>query len=114
VIDVFAVQIHPYFTSKVSAGEAGSFAKQQLEQASAVCPEAAEKGAYITEIGWPKAGNPNGAAVPGVEEQKKAMKDILAKVGKESVLFSYQDDKWKNPGEYGVEQSFGCSEALSY
>ncbi|KAF2281210.1 glycoside hydrolase [Westerdykella ornata] len=112
-IDVFAVQIHPYFTSSVSASEAGSFAAQQLEQAAKVCPEAASRGKYITEIGWPKAGRANGAAQPGVEQQKTAIKDILGKVGKESILFSYQDDYWKNPGEYGVEQSFGCSEALA-
>jgi exo-beta-1,3-glucanase (GH17 family) len=112
VIDVFAVQIHPYFTSKVVASEAGEFAAQQLEQAAAVCPGAAAKGKYITEIGWPKSGNANGAAVPGVEEQKKALKDIMEKVGSEACLFSYQDDYWKAPGAYGVEQSFGCSEAL--
>ena len=112
-IDVFTVQVHPYFTKSVSADQAGDFAAQQLEQAAKVCPKAAAKGKYITEIGWPSAGNPNGDAKPGAEEQKAALKSIMKKVGYQSCLFSFQDDAWKQPGEYNVEQSFGCVKALS-
>ena len=111
-IDVFAVQVHPYFTSSVSADMAGDFAKQQLEQAKKVCPGAAAKGAYITEIGWPAGGNDNGAAKANPEAQKVAMKTIQDTVGYESCLFSFQDDGWKHPGELGVEQHFGCADVL--
>lgn len=111
-IDIFTVQVHPYFTSKVEASAAGDFAKEQLEKAAAVCPEAAAKGKYISEIGWPKQGKANGAAVPGYSEQKEAIKSIMEKVGKEACLFSFGDDKWKDAGAYGVEQSFGCSDAI--
>jgi len=111
-IDIFAVQVHPYFTSSVTAEQAGDFAAQQFEQAAKVCPEAAAKGKYITEIGWPKAGNANGAAVASPETQKVAMKKIVEKVGAEACLFSFQDDTWKHPGELGVEQYFGCAEVL--
>ncbi|KAF2260190.1 glycoside hydrolase [Lojkania enalia] len=111
-IDIFTTQVHPFFTAKISAEEAGDFAKEQLEQAAAVCPEAAAKGKYITEIGWPKQGSANGNAVPGYDEQKTAIKKIMEKVGKESCLFSYQDDLWKAPGAFGVEQSFGCADAV--
>ncbi|KAF2467419.1 glycoside hydrolase [Lindgomyces ingoldianus] len=111
-IDVFACQVHPFFTAKVTASGAGNFAKEQLEKAAAVCPEAAAKGKYITEIGWPKSGEANGNAIPGYSEQKTAIKSIMEQVGKESCLFSYQDDKWKAPGAFGVEQYFGCSDAL--
>lgn len=111
-IDVFAVQIHPYFTAKVSASEAGDFAVEQLALAAAVCPEAAAKGQYITEIGWPHAGDVNGDAVAGKSEQKAAMKSILKKVGKEACIFSFQDDLWKEPGALNVEQAFGCADAL--
>ncbi|KAF1832949.1 glycoside hydrolase [Decorospora gaudefroyi] len=113
-IDVFTVQVHPYFTQSVSAEEAGDFAAQQLEQAAKVCPEAAAKGKYITEIGWPSAGTPNGKAVAGIEEQKIAMHKIQEKVGSEACLFSFQNDGWKDPGNLDVEQSFGCVEALFY
>jgi len=111
-IDVFAVQVHPYFTATVSAEMAGDFAAQQFEQAAKVCPKAAAKGKYITEIGWPKAGNSNGAAVASPENQKIAMKKIIEKVGSEACLFSYQDDTWKHPGALGVEQYFGCADAI--
>ncbi|KAF2187618.1 glycoside hydrolase family 17 protein [Zopfia rhizophila CBS 207.26] len=111
-IDIFACQVHPFFTSKISADQAGDFAAEQLEKAAAVCPEVAKKGKYITEIGWPKSGEANGNAVPGYAEQKIAIKSIVEKVGKEACLFSFQDDKWKNPGAFGVEQSFGCAEVI--
>jgi len=111
-IDVFTVQVHPYFTQSVSAEEAGDFAAQQLEQAAKVCPEAASKGKYITEIGWPSAGQSNGKAVAGVEQQKTAMKKIMEKVGSEACLFSYQNDGWKEPGNLDVEQNFGCVDAI--
>ncbi|KAL1794722.1 hypothetical protein ACET3X_006538 [Alternaria dauci] len=111
-IDVFTVQVHPYFTQSVSAEEAGDFAAQQLEQAAKVCPEAAAKGKYITEIGWPSAGTSNGLAVAGVEQQKTAMKKIMEKVGSEACLFSFQNDGWKDPGALNVEQNFGCVDAI--
>jgi exo-beta-1,3-glucanase (GH17 family) len=111
-MDVFTVQIHPFFNSGTLAGEAGDFAVSQLALAAAVCPEAAAKGQYITEIGWPSAGDANGVAIPGKAEQKAAMKSILEKVGKESCIFSFQNDLWKAPGALNVEQAFGCADAL--
>ena len=113
-IDIFTVQVHPYFTASVSPDMAGDFAAQQLDQAAKVCPEAAAKGKFISEIGWPSAGNNNGKAVAGVAEQKEAMKKIMEKVGAEACLFSFKDDPWKHPGALGVEQHFGCADALSY
>lgn len=112
-IDIFTVQVHPYFTASVTPDMAGDFAAQQLEQAAKVCPEAAAKGKYISEIGWPSAGNSNGKAVAGVAEQKEAMKKIMEKVGAEACLFSFKDDPWKHPGALGVEQHFGCADALA-
>jgi exo-beta-1,3-glucanase (GH17 family) len=111
-MDVFTVQIHPFFDANTYAADAGDFAVSQLALASAVCPEAAAKGQYITEIGWPSAGDANGNAVPGKSEQKTAMKSILEKVGKEACIFSFQNDLWKEPGSLNVEQAFGCADAL--
>ncbi|KAH3997073.1 hypothetical protein HBI56_125700 [Parastagonospora nodorum] len=111
-IDVFTVQVHPYFTASITADKAGDFAAQQLEQAAKVCPGPAAKGKFITEIGWPKSGMANGLAVASVENQKTAMKAIMEKVGSEACVFSYQDDTWKAPGDLGVEQYFGCADAI--
>jgi exo-beta-1,3-glucanase (GH17 family) len=112
-IDIFTCQVHPYFTSSVTADMAGDFAIQQLAQAAKVCPEAAKKGTYITEIGWPSAGNSNGAAVASPENQKIAIKKVQEAVGDKACIFSYQNDSWKAPGALNVEQYFGCSEALA-
>ena len=113
-IDIFTVQVHPYFTASVTPEMAGDFAAQQLEQAAKVCPEAAAKGKFISEIGWPSGGNANGKAVAGPAEQKVAMKKIMDKVGSEACLFSFKDDPWKHPGDLNVEQHFGCADALAY
>ncbi|CAI6280956.1 unnamed protein product [Periconia digitata] len=112
VIDVLAAQVHPFFDGAITASGAGEFAAKQLEQAAKVCPEAAARGKYITEIGWPNGGNANGAAIPGSKEQKEAISSIIKAVGDHATLFSYQDDPWKAPGSYGVEQKFGCADIL--
>lgn len=112
-IDIFTVQVHPYFTASITAEMAGDFAAQQLAQAAKVCPKAAEKGTYITEIGWPKSGSKNGLAVASPEDQKIAIKKIQEKVGAQSCLFSFQNDDWKHPGDLGVEQYFGCADVLA-
>lgn len=111
-IDVFAVQVQPYFTQSISPDQAGDFAAEQLEQAAKVCPGPASKGKFISEIGWPSAGSANGKAVAGVSEQKTAMQKIQEKVGAKACLFSYQNDEWKPPGVFNVEQNFGILKAL--
>ncbi|KAJ4345900.1 uncharacterized protein N0V89_012036 [Didymosphaeria variabile] len=112
VIDIFAAQVQPFFDGGKSASQAGDFAYEQLEQAAKVCPEAAAKGKFISEIGWPAGGDANNAAIPGKAEQKKAMQSIIEKVGDHACIFSYQDDSWKAPGAYNVEQYFGCADNL--
>ena len=48
-------------------------------------------------------------AVPGKEEQQKAIESIREKAGGKSTFFSFVDDLWKAEGEFGVERSWGCS-----
>lgn len=111
-LDVLTVQIHPFFDYNTDAADAGDFALSQLEMAAKVCPEAAEKGMYITEIGWPHTGSNNGKAHATPEAQLTAIKSIVEKVGDISCLLSYQDDGWKSKfgasDKFGVETNFGC------
>ena len=109
-LDVMGANIESYFNSGVSASGAGDFVLGQLELLAKICPDVAEKGCYNLESGWPSAGNTNGAAVPGKSEQKEAITSILEKCGKQSVIFSYENDLWKAAGSYGVEQSWGCGD----
>ena len=66
--------------------------------------------AYNLETGWPHTGSANGVAVPGQAEQQEAIMAIKDAAGGKSVFFSFVDDLWKHEGEFGVEQSWGCSQ----
>ncbi|KAL9093948.1 MAG: hypothetical protein Q9165_003871 [Trypethelium subeluteriae] len=108
VQDVVAANLHPFFNADVDAAGAGDFVASQLRQLAAVC--SGEKEYYNLETGWPSKGSgSNGAAVPGEDEQKTAVQSISEKAGDRSCLFSFENDSWKEPGEFGVEQYWGCS-----
>ncbi|KXS98598.1 hypothetical protein AC578_4299 [Pseudocercospora eumusae] len=111
VVDIVAANIHPFFNGGFAASEAGDFVAGQIAELEKTC--GGNKPTYNLETGWPSGGQPNGKAVPGVAEQKAAIDSIVAKVGSKSAIFSFSNDKWKAPGQYGVEQNFGCSHLFS-
>ena len=49
-------------------------------------------------------------AIPGAEDQKVAIKSIMEKAGGKTAVFSYENDSWKAPGQFGVEQHWGCAD----
>jgi exo-beta-1,3-glucanase (GH17 family) len=106
VIDIVAANIEPFFDGSVVAANAGDFVVSQLALVAAACPG---KTAYSLESGWPSSGSTNGKSIAGPDEQAAAMKDITAKAGDTTVVFSYTNDAWKAPGQFGVEQYFGCA-----
>jgi exo-beta-1,3-glucanase (GH17 family) len=108
VVDVIGANLHAYFNGQTSAAGAGDLVARQLQDLAAACDGKLE--AYNLESGWPSQGQPNGAAIAGVAEQKEAIDSIIAKVGSKSAIFSFGNDAWKSPGEYNVEQHFGCLE----
>ena len=107
VLDVVAANIHPFFNPDVSASSAGDFVAKELEMLAKVCP--GKQDAYNLETGWPHQGSANGQAVPGQDEQIKAILSIKEKAGGKSTFFSFVDDLWKAEGAFGVERSWGCS-----
>jgi len=110
VIDVLGANIHPFFNPGVSPDQAGSFTAGQVELLSHICPG---KEVYNLESGWPHAGQANGKATPGPEYQNTAIMSIMDKVGAKTIFFSFEDDMWKQPGAFGVEQSWGCNKIFS-
>jgi len=104
VIDVVGVNIQTYFDGGVDAGGAGEFAAKQLQQAIDACPN---KPAYNLESGWPSGGGDNGAALANPTAQAAAIQAIVAKLGAQTVVFSFGNDNWKAPG---VQQHFGCAQ----
>lgn len=87
VCDVVSANIHPFFNPAISASSAGDFVSRQLNQLQQFC---SGKDAYNLEVGWPTAGNTNGAAVPGFNEQQEAISSIRAAAEDRSVFFSYE------------------------
>ncbi|KAL4893269.1 glycoside hydrolase superfamily [Aspergillus ambiguus] len=104
-IDILGANIHPFFNSEVIATEAGKFVQGQVDILKKICPG---KDVVNLETGWPSNGSPNGLAIPGTLEQASAIHSLVNDVGALSVFFSFADDKWKDPGAFGVEQWWGC------
>ena len=107
VLDAAAANIHPFFNADVAAANAGAFVAQELALLEKICPGLE---AYNLETGWPSAGQTNGEACPGEEEQRVAIASIKEHVGGKSAFFSFENDLWKSEGEFAVEQSWGCSQ----
>lgn len=111
VIDVVAANIQPFFNGDVVAASAGTFVAGQLKLVGEACPG---KEAYNLECGWPSSGSNNGASVPGASQQHEAIAGVLdSEAASRTVVFSFQNDEWKNPGPFGVEQFFGMAGILA-
>lgn len=108
-MDFVAANIQPYFDASSTADEAGDFMLQQVALLEAAC---AGKQVYVSEAGYPSAGNVNGNQVPTKSNQETAifaMRDALNGI---ATWFTCYDDYWKAPGPYGVEQHFGILDFL--
>jgi len=106
VIDIAAANIHPFFHAEVGAEMAGEYVADQLVELGRICPGLE---AVNLETGWPSRGRVNGNAVPGRLEQMLAVTNIMKSAGGKSVFLGFGDDGWKDEGEFGGEQSWGCS-----
>ncbi|KAJ5218116.1 uncharacterized protein N7498_000215 [Penicillium cinerascens] len=107
-VDLVGVNIHPFFNAQTTAEQAGEFALSEYHILEKICG----KDVVNLETGWPNAGDANGAAVPGPAEQRTAIKAIAKALGSKSIFFSYANDDWKAPGEFGVEQHWGCADVF--
>ncbi|KAJ5097759.1 beta-glucosidase btgE [Penicillium angulare] len=103
-VDIVGANIHPFFNADTTAEQAGEFALSEYKILEKIC----NLDVLNLETGWPNAGDANGAAVPGVSEQETAIKGIAEAIGSKSIFFSYADDAWKAPGEFQVENHWGC------
>jgi len=105
VVDKAGGNLHPFFNPQTTADKAGTFVKSELAILGSICPG---KPPINLETGWPTQGSPDGSAVPGVQEQITALTAIAKEAGDDCIFFSYADDTWKPPGEFGVEPHWGC------
>jgi exo-beta-1,3-glucanase (GH17 family) len=107
-VDIVGANIHPFFNSDTTAAKAGEFALSEYNILEKLCG----KDVLNLETGWPNGGSANGEAVPGTAEQKTAIKAIAKSLGSKSIFFSYANDDWKAPGDFGVEQHWGCADVF--
>ena len=102
--DVVMVNIHPFFApaaveQAVLSNLGGSY-RRLAELYSQT-----GKPIIVGETGWPSAGTPNGPAVPGLENQKKFIRDLFRYARSNAVgvfVFEMFDEPWKTEtGEVG-------------
>lgn len=108
-VDIVGANIHPFFNADVTAEKAGEFAAQEIAVLEKICNG---KDVINLETGWPNAGDSNGAAIPGKAEQITAVQAIAKSVGSKSIFFSFANDNWKAPGDFNVEQHWGCADVF--
>ena len=105
VLDIAAANIHPFFHAEVSADVAGDYVVEQLDRLAEICDGLAT---VNLETGWPKRGRNNGIAVPSILDQMVAVNSIREQAGGKSVFLGFEDEHWKDGGEFDVERSWGC------
>lgn len=110
VVDFASANLQAFFNGDVTAEQAGDFVASEVELLKGICNN---DQVFVGESGWPTAGNANNKAVPGAAEQKAAMDAIRSSIGHIAAQFSYKNDHWKAPGDFGVEQYWGISDMLS-
>lgn len=108
-IDFVGINSHSYFNTNLFAYQAGSYVTMQQSQVANLC----NKQTVITETGYPHAGIVNGNNVPSPANQKIALKSIMDATGGVVTILTTYDDYWKDPGPFGIEQSFGMIELVS-
>jgi glucan 1,3-beta-glucosidase len=106
--DVIMVNIHPFFApasvdEAVRANLSGSYRRLMDLYAPAGKP------ILIGETGWPSAGPANGRAVPGAENQRRFIHDLVRYARDQALsvfLFEMFDEPWKAEAE-GVGPHWG-------
>ncbi|OUM55276.1 hypothetical protein BVG19_g4783 [[Candida] boidinii] len=108
-IDFVGINSHSYFDPNSAADTTGSFLAGQIKLTQGYCPNL---NVVLTETGYPSAGEQYGSNIPSAANQKIAIGQIL-ELDIETTILSTFNDYWKNPGPYGIEQSFGVIEILN-
>lgn len=108
--DYCAVNIHPFFDGNVPAGEAGKFVTSTVSSVRRKL--STDKRIVVTETGWPWQGEPNHAAVPGMDQQSKAVSSIKGAYSSKPgdvILFTAFNDLWKkaDANTFMAEQFWG-------
>ena len=109
VIDFVGVNAHSYFDPWSTPETAGSFMLSQVQVTRDVC---GTDNIVITDTGFPYKGDTNGGNVPSRDNQVIALQNIFDVMNNQVTVLAWEDDMWKDPGPYGIEQYFGVNAIL--
>lgn len=108
-LDYVGINSHAYFNPQQSPETAGQFALDEMDLTRRTCNN---KVVFVTETGYPSAGNVNGNNTPSPANQAIAINSLLKALNGHGTFFTMFDDYWKAPGPYNVEQHFGIINIL--
>ncbi|KAH3688405.1 hypothetical protein WICPIJ_000618 [Wickerhamomyces pijperi] len=103
-IDFAGINPHSYFDTYSSAATSGTFVVGQYNIVKNIC---GAMDVFVTETGYPSAGIQNGGNIPSLANQEIAVEAILQDMNYNVTILTLYNDYWKDPGSYGIEQSFG-------
>lgn len=104
VMDYVGINAHAYFNPYGSADQSGDFVLSQIDIVQKACNG---KEVFVTETGYPSAGNVNGNQIPSPENQAIAIEAIMKAVNNRAIMFTVYDNLWMPAGDYNVEGHFG-------
>ncbi|KAI0458968.1 glycoside hydrolase family 17 protein [Xylaria acuta] len=109
--DYCAVNVHPFFDPNTGAPEAGQFVDSITKNIRSKLSDPTKR-VVVTETGWPWQGEPNGAAIPGLDHQSTAISSIKGAFSSNAAdvfLFTAFNDLWKKAeaGTFMAEQFWG-------
>jgi len=103
-----AANCHPFFNSQTSADQAAAFVSNQINILGSCAASVGNPRIRITETGWPKQGESDGAAVPSKANQDIVVNGIKSLPNADTAIFlSSFNDPWKAPGSFSCEQFWG-------
>ncbi|KAI1365106.1 glycoside hydrolase family 17 protein [Xylaria arbuscula] len=109
--DYCAFNCHPFFDPNTGAPDAGTFVDSTIQNIRSKMSDPSKR-VVVTETGWPWQGQPNGAAIPGLDHQSSAITSVKSTFSSnpgDVFLFTAFNDLWKKPeaSTFMAEQFWG-------
>ena len=109
--DYCAFNCHPFFDPNTGAPDAGTFVDSTIQNIRSKLSDPSKR-VVVSETGWPWQGQPNGAAIPGLDHQSSAITSVKSTFSSnpgDVFLFTAFNDLWKKPeaSTFMAEQFWG-------
>jgi uncharacterized protein (TIGR03437 family) len=105
-VDLIFLNVYGYWENQ-TAENAVAYTFQRYNEIKAQYPN---KRVVISETGWPTNGEVRGVAVPSLANQKRFVREFIARAAEQNAdafLFAAFDENWKRRRDYEVEAHWG-------